>query len=133
MTYIEINGVRYAVIRITGTMSDSGWDNRESRTILLNMSYEEAYGIFFDNMAWSIVATNQFSTPKKDANGNIVVDVDGNIVYEEGAKEDVFDCSAFCVAGPITNNRDGTVTVKMGKMTALEEAYEIILGGLRDE
>ena len=40
-----------------------------------------------------------------------------------------FDNSDFCVAGDVTDHRDGTVTVKMGKLTALEETLLMIYGG----
>ena len=32
------------------------------------------------------------------------------------------DCSGYCVAGPITDNRDGTLSIKMGSYTQLEQA-----------
>ena len=32
------------------------------------------------------------------------------------------DCSDYCVAGPITDNRDGTLSIKMGSYTQLEQA-----------
>lgn len=35
-----------------------------------------------------------------------------------------YDQSDYCLAGPITDNRDGTVTVVMGKKTELEELRE---------
>ena len=38
------------------------------------------------------------------------------------------DCSEYSVAGSITDNRDGTVTVKMGKPTDAE-LLNIIMGG----
>lgn len=37
-----------------------------------------------------------------------------------------WDNSDYCVAGPITDHRDGTLTVKMGKYTQLEEALRQI-------
>lgn len=40
-----------------------------------------------------------------------------------------YDNSDYCVAGDITDHRDGTVTVKMGRLTALEETLELIYGG----
>ena len=33
------------------------------------------------------------------------------------------------MSGPITDNRDGTVSIKMGKPTDLEDAMELLLGG----
>ena len=44
-------------------------------------------------------------------------------------KETEFDNSEFCIAGDLTDHRDGTITAKMGKLTDLEEAYEIMFGG----
>ncbi|MBR2319516.1 MAG: hypothetical protein IKA50_01855 [Clostridia bacterium] len=38
------------------------------------------------------------------------------------------DMSEYCVAGSITDNRDGTCTVKMGKLTD-GEVLAIMLGG----
>lgn len=40
-----------------------------------------------------------------------------------------YDNSAFLVAGDITDHRDGTITVKMGRLTALEQTLEQIYGG----
>ena len=40
-----------------------------------------------------------------------------------------WDNSAFSLSGDITDHRDGTVTIKMGKPTDLEDAYEMLLGG----
>lgn len=37
-----------------------------------------------------------------------------------------WDNADYCVAGPITDHRDGTLTVKMGKYTQLEEALRQI-------
>ena len=40
--------------------------------------------------------------------------------------EQEWDNADYCVAGPITDHRDGTLTVKMGKYTQLEEALRQI-------
>ena len=42
-------------------------------------------------------------------------DWDGRAAQEQ-------DCSGYCVAGPITDNRDGTLSIKMGSYTQLEQA-----------
>ena len=46
----------------------------------------------------------------------------------DGGTETVqeWDNAGYCVAGPITDHRDGTLTVKMGKYTQLEEALRQI-------
>ena len=40
-----------------------------------------------------------------------------------------WDNSDYSLSGPITDNRDGTVSIKMGKPTDLEDAMELLLGG----
>ena len=41
-----------------------------------------------------------------------------------------FDNSEFCIRGDLTVHTDGTCTVKMGKPTDLEDAYEMLYGGV---
>ena len=105
MNYIKINEKTFPAV-IAGKMQDSDWDNRESKAITLEMDYATAMGIFVDGLAWSIVHQP-----------------------EEGEAQE-YDNADFCVAGDVTDHRDGTVTVKMGKLTDLEEAYEMMLGGV---
>jgi hypothetical protein len=114
MTYIKINDVQYPAT-INGRVTDKDWDNRESKSITLEMTHEDAKSIFVDDLAWSIVYQPD---SYKDEKGEIVV-----------PEAEVYDNSEFVLAGDIIDHRDGTITVKMGKLTALEEAYEIMLGG----
>lgn len=118
MTFIKINNTLYPAT-IRGRVSDTEWDNRKSKSITLEMDYATAMSLFVDEVAWSIV--QKYQAPVYDENGK-----------QTGTetKEDEFDNSEYCLAGDITDHRDGTVTVKMGKFTALEEAYEIMLGGV---
>lgn len=118
MTFIKINNTLYPAT-INGKMSDTAWDNRESKAITLEMDYATASALFVDGLAWSIVQTQEVPT----------YDEDGNQTGTE-KQETVFDNSEYCLAGDITDHRDGTITVKMGKLTELEEAYEIMLGGI---
>lgn len=120
MTFIQIRGNRYPDAYVMGMATDTAWDGRESRAITLPMTYEEAFALFDDDVPWEIVTTTPSVVTKHTQ--------DGRTIYEDTEEDKCFDCSDFCVAGPITNNRDGTVTVKMGKMTALEEAYVLLLG-----
>lgn len=110
-TNVVINGTSYAA-DIQGTKRDSSWGNRESKSITLPMDYATAAATFVDDVPWSILyqpteyydpETQQMVTPP----------------VEE------YDNSDFCVAGSITDNRNGTVTVKMGKPT-FEELYNIL-------
>ena len=126
MIYININDKLYPAT-IKGRVTDHDWDGRESREITLSMTHEEASQIFVNGTSWSIVDIKE--RPVFDDDGNAVVDEEGNSVMEEYSI--TYDNSAFNVAGNITTHRDGTVSVKMGKLTDLEEAYEIILGGIQ--
>ena len=117
MTFIKINNTLYPAT-VSGRVSDSGWDNRESKSIKLEMNYSTAIGLFVDGLAWSIVQRDE--VPVYDENGEQT----GTEV-----KETEFDNSEYCLAGDLTDHRDGTITAKMGKLTDLEEAYEIMFGG----
>ena len=103
MTYIKINETLYPAT-INGYKPDRAWDNRESKAITLDMPYADAAAIFVDGLAWSIV----MDVEQEQEDGSIVT------VQEE------YDNSDYSMAGSITDNRDGTLTVKMGKPTQLE-------------
>ena len=111
MTKVKISNAEYDA-EIRGQLRDFTWDNRDSKSITLAMDYATAVATFADDVPWSILyqpsdyydpETQQMVTPP----------------VEE------YDNSEYCIAGPITNNRDGTVTVKMGKPT-FEELYNIL-------
>ena len=122
MIFVKINGTRYPAT-ISGKMADKDWDNRSSKSITLEMDYKTASKLFVDGLEWAIVQQEDFPVYQTDKSGNTV---------QTGTeiREDVFDNSEYNLAGDITDHRDGTITVKMGKLTDLEQAYEIILGGI---
>lgn len=111
MIYVKIGDTQYPAV-VNGNMRDTNWDDRQSKSITLEMDYLTASGLFVDGLVWSIVMVNQ-------------EEVDGEVidVVEE------YDNSEYNIAGDLTDHRDGTITAKMGKLTDLESAYEIILGG----
>ncbi len=130
MTYIKINNTLYPAT-INGKMSDTAWDGRASKSITLDMDYATASTLFVDGLAWAIVQEQEVPTYEMDDNGQAVLDIDGDpkqIGTE--TQETVFDNSEYCLAGDITDHRDGTITVKMGALTEVEEAYELMLGGI---
>lgn len=118
MTFVKINETLYPAT-INGRMWDGEWDNRESKAITLEMDYATAVNLFVDGLAWSIVQQNEVP----------VLDEYGNQTGTE-IKDTEFDNSEYNIAGDLTDHRDGRITVKMGRLTELEEAYEIMLGGL---
>ena len=123
--YIKINGTLYPAT-IRGRVADGEWDDRSSKSITLEMTYEEAIKLFIDGLAWSIVEKNLIPTYAE--NGSYAYDEYNNPIMEWQVTE--FDNGEYCLAGDIIDHRDGTITIKMGKLTELEEAYEIMLGGV---
>ena len=124
MIYVKVNGTLYPAT-IDGQMQDYTWDNRESKTITMQGTYDEIVGLFKDGTPWSIVMKETLQ--KRNEDGSPVLDEAGNPVTEEQTSE--WDNSEFAMSGPITDNRDGTVSIKMGKPTDLEDAMELLLGG----
>lgn len=110
MTYIRVGEKMYPAT-IVGRVGDNTWDGRESKSITLTMSHDEVAALLPDGTPWSIVQR----TPAPDESGT--------------ENENEWDNSAFSLSGDITDHRDGTVTIKMGKPTDLEDAYEMLLGG----
>jgi hypothetical protein len=111
MTCVKIGEKRYPA-SIRGYLRDTEWNNRDSKAITLEMTHEEAVATFVDDLEWSIVYQGETYTNEN-----------GETVTPEPVE---YDNSEWCVAGSITDNRNGTVTVKMGKMTAEEMLAELM-------
>lgn len=108
-TYIKVNNTEYPAI-ITGEHKDRTWGEREVKNIRLTMTTTEAAALLPDNTPWSIV---QRETVDK-------LDNDGNPTGETEEVVNEWDNSEYSLSGAITDHRDGTVTVKMGKPTEVE-------------
>lgn len=127
MIYFKTNGTEYPA-SIAGKVTDRDWGNRESKAVTLTATYAQAAQIFVDGLVWSIVQRD--TVP--------VYGEDGQTTGETTEQVQEWDNSDYCVAGPITDNRDGTITAKMGKRTELEllreqsadaeQAAKILLG-----
>ena len=111
--YIKVNNTEYPAA-VNGAYNDRSWGGRESKTITLTMTHDEAAQIFVDGLSWSIVQRD--TVP--------VYGEDGDPTGETTEQVQEWDNSDFCVAGPITDNRDGTITAKMGKKTDAELMQE---------
>lgn len=130
MIYVRIKDKDYPA-RVDGKMQDREWDNRESKAITVEMDYKTAKALFVDNLVWSIVDKNEVPVYQMDENGEYVIGEDGNFIQTgTEIKEQEWDNADFNIAGDITDHRDGTITAKMGKLTNLEQAYELVLGGI---
>lgn len=110
-TYIEINNNKYPA-SITGRLSDKDWDNRASKAIKLEMSYDNAVNLFTNDVAWNIIQEQEIQKE--------VVAEDGAITYETEIETETYDNSDYCLVGDITIHQNNMITVKMGKPTAEE-------------
>lgn len=108
-TYIKVNNTEYPAI-ITGEHKDRTWGEREVKNIRLTMTATEAAALLPDNTPWSIVQRD--TVPKYDSDSQPTGET------EEVVNE--WDNSEYSLAGDITDHRDGTVSIKMGKPTESE-------------
>ena len=107
--FIKVGGVEYPATLIYN-YKDRNWDMRESVAVHLTMPYAQAAALLPSGTPWF----NVFRETKD------VLDNDGN---PTGQTEEVVteeDMSAYSLAGEITDYRDGTVSIKMGKPTEAE-------------
>ena len=111
MIYFKANNTEYPA-SIAGKITDRDWGGRESKAVTLEMTHAAAVQLFVDGLSWSIVQRD--TVP--------VYGTDGNPTGATEEQVHEWDNSDYCVAGPITDNRDGTITVKMGKPMPLERA-----------
>lgn len=109
--FIKVNGQEYLATCIYN-YKDRNWDMRETQTVHLTMPYERAAALLPDNTPWSNVFRE--TKDKLDNDGNSTGETE-EVVTEE-------DMSAYSIAGDITDHRDGTVSIKMGKPTETESA-----------
>ena len=114
--FIKVNGVEYPATLIYN-YKDRNWDMRETQTIYLTMTHDEAAALLPSGTPWSIVMRE--TVDKLDENGMLTGQTE-EVVTEE-------DMSAYSLAGEITDYRDGTVSIKMGKPTETENAVGAVV------
>ena len=113
MIYFKTNNTEYPA-SIAGEITDRDWDGRASKAVTLEMEYTAASQLFVDGLSWSIVQRD--TVP--------VYDKDGKPTGETEDQVQEWDNADYCVAGSIADNRDGTITAKMGKKTDAELMQE---------
>lgn len=121
--YIKVNQTEYPAA-VNGVNNDRTWGGRDTKIITLTMSYAEVMALLPDNTPWSIVQRDTVD----------VLDEQGQPTGETKEVVNEYDNSAYSLAGDITDHRDGTVSIKMGKPTEaetlraqleeIEEAYD---------
>ena len=127
MIYFKANNTEYPA-SIAGKVTDRDWGGRESKAVTLEMTHAAAVQLFVDGLSSSIVQRD--TVP--------VYGTDGNPTGATEEQVQEWDNADYCVSGPITDNRDGTITAKMGKKTEVEllretsadaeQAAKILLG-----
>lgn len=108
-TYIKVNNTEYPA-EIDGNPKDHSWGDRGTKTVTLTMSHDAVAALLPNNTPWSIIQRE-------------MVDVLNEQDQPTGETKEVvneYDNSEYSLAGEITDYRDGTVSVKMGKPTESE-------------
>ncbi len=109
--YLKVNNTEYPAT-VTGDRADHSWDGRDTKTIHLTMTHDEVATLLPDNTPWSIVQRETVN----------VLDEQGQPTGETKEVVNEYDNSEYSLAGDITDRRDGTVSIKMGKPTETENA-----------
>ena len=107
--FIKVNGQEYPATCIYN-YKDRNWDMRETQTVHLTMPYAQAAALLPDNTPWSIVQRETVD----------VLDEQGQPTGETKEVVNEYDNSEYSLAGDITDHRDGTVSIKMGRPTESE-------------
>ena len=125
-TTIRINGRDYTAV-CAGGRTDPAWGGRRMRTIRMTESYESMLALFPAGalVEWATVASRETLTPRLDADGRQVTDENGLPVYDSATVEFVTTMHDWPVVGAITDNRDGSYTVKMGTRLSSEVQQEL--------
>ena len=107
--YIKVNNTEYPTA-VNGVYNDRTWGGRDTKTVTLTMTHDAVAALLPDNTPWSIVQRDMVD----------VLDEQGNPTGETKEVVNEYDNSEYSLAGDITDHRDGTVSIKMGKPTETE-------------
>lgn len=114
--YIKVNKTEYPAA-VDGVNNDRTWNGRDTKTITLTMPYAQAAALLPDNTPWSIVHCETVD----------VLDEQGKPTGETKEVVHEYDNSEYSLSGDLTDHRDGTVSIKMGKPTETENAVGAVV------
>lgn len=129
--FVKIGDTEFEVYSVSGKVSDTNWDNRETKTLNFVNSYDKIKDVIQNSLAWSIVSYDTKFNLKLDESGNVLYDTDGvTPLYDKESVRTEYDNPDFSIVGDIIIHNNGTVSVTMGKPTSLENAYKLLYGGI---
>lgn len=114
--HIKVNNTEYPAA-ISGANNDRAWNGRNTKTITLTMTHDAMAALLPDNTPWSIVQREMVD----------VLDEQGKPTGETKEVVNEYDNSEYSLAGDITDHRNGTVSIKMGKPTETENAVGAVV------
>lgn len=114
--YIKVNNTEYPAA-VNGVYNDRTWDGRDTKTVTLTMTHAEVAALLHDNTPWIIVQRDMVD----------VLDEQGQPTGETKEVVNEYDNSEYSLAGDITDHRNGTVSIKMGKPTETENAVGAVV------
>lgn len=107
--YVKVNNTEYPAT-VDGVNNDRTWNGRDTKTVTLTMTHDEAATLLPSGTPWSIVQRETVD----------VLDEQGQPTGETKEVVNEYDNSEYRISGEITDYRDGTVSIKMGKPTETE-------------
>ena len=107
--YIKVNNTEYPAA-VNGVNNDRTWGERDTKTVTLTMTAAEAAALLPDNTSWSIVQREMVDK----------LDEQGQPTGEMVEQVNEWNNSEYSLSGDITDHRNGTVSIKMGKPTETE-------------
>lgn len=116
MIHIKVNNTEYPA-EINGNPKDRSWGDRATKTITLTMPYAQAAALLTTGTPWSIVQRETVD----------VLDEQGKPTGETKEVVNEYDNSEYSLAGDITDHRNGTLSIKMGKPTEAENAVGAVV------
>lgn len=114
--YIKVNNTEYPAT-VSGDRADRTWDGRDTKTVTLTMTHDAVAALLPDNTPWSIVQRETVD----------VLNEQGQPTGETEERVQEYDNSEYSLAGDITDHRNGTVSIKMGKPTETENAVGAVV------
>ena len=114
--YVKVNNTEYPAT-VNGDRTDRAWGDRDTKTVTLAMTPDEVAALLPSGTPWSIVQRETVD----------VLDEQGKPTGETKEVVNEYDNSEYSLAGDITDHRDGTVSIKMGKPTEAENAVGAVV------